>query len=69
MNDLEKLLEKIAADLVMVSLDDLPALAGLHEELLKLGGAINDENFFYHRPSDARRQRTRVHRIWCCSPR
>jgi two-component system, chemotaxis family, sensor kinase CheA len=43
MNDLEKLLEKIAADLVMVSLDDLPALAGLHEELLHLGMAIKDD--------------------------
>jgi two-component system chemotaxis sensor kinase CheA len=43
MNDLEKLLEKIAADLVMVSLDDLPALAGLHEELLQLGVAIKDD--------------------------
>ena len=42
MNEMEKLLEKIAADLVMVNLDDLPALAGLHEEMLKLSAAVND---------------------------
>jgi two-component system chemotaxis sensor kinase CheA len=49
MNDMEKLLEKIAADLVMVSLDDLPALAGLHEEMLSLCTAVNDDKSIIHK--------------------
>jgi len=44
MNELEKLLEHIAADLVMIDLEDLPALAGIHENFQQLNKIIADDS-------------------------
>jgi two-component system chemotaxis sensor kinase CheA len=44
MNELEKLLEHIAADLVMVDPEDLPALAGIHENFQQLNKIIADDS-------------------------
>lgn len=44
MNGLEKLIETLAADLVMVSIDDLPGLARLHDSFLQLTKAIGDDS-------------------------
>jgi len=43
MNSPEKLLEQIATDLVMLELDDLQALAKLHDTFLELCTAVADE--------------------------
>jgi two-component system chemotaxis sensor kinase CheA len=42
MNSSEKLLEQIAADVVLLELDNLPALAQLHETFLELAEALKD---------------------------
>ncbi len=34
----EKIIEKIAAELIMVESDDLPALASIHEDFIQLNG-------------------------------
>ena len=44
MNELERLIENIAVDLVMVDSEDLPALAGLHESFLQLSKTIADDS-------------------------
>lgn len=44
MNELNKLAEQIASDLVMVDPDDLPGLASLHEKFLQFNREVGDES-------------------------
>lgn len=39
----EKIIEKIAAELIMVEIDDLPALASIHEDFIQLNKNIGDD--------------------------
>jgi len=43
MPEREKLIETIAADLVMVDIDDLPALSNIHEQFLTLKKTLGDD--------------------------
>jgi hypothetical protein len=53
MDTLEKMVEAAAADLVMADVEDLPALAGLHEHFLNIGRAVADKAGLIARASAA----------------
>jgi len=44
MTKTDKIIEGIAAELIMVETDDLPALAGIHEDFIQLGKRVGDNS-------------------------
>ncbi|MDD4050907.1 MAG: chemotaxis protein CheA [candidate division Zixibacteria bacterium] len=53
MDTLEKMVEAVAADAVMANIEDLPALAGLHEQFLHIEQAATDKTGIVSRAAAA----------------
>ncbi|MCP4706919.1 MAG: hypothetical protein GY865_20150, partial [candidate division Zixibacteria bacterium] len=49
----EKIIEKIAAELIMVETDDLPGLASIHEEFIKLNKSMGDSSLMISKAINA----------------
>jgi two-component system chemotaxis sensor kinase CheA len=48
MNKLEKLIDSVATNLLIVDIDDLPGLARVHEEFLQISREAGDAGIIYH---------------------